>query len=381
MQETVRFTSTDLAKYPFLKESAEYMRNPGLGYTKSIGMDIDELFSPEMAPILNRARERLENAIQFVYVGERCEDDMEIPSFPVAIMLAIATKNSFIKRRFALAEAKQAYHGFPEKSGSLKSGFLNESREMLMAIAHDFDWNIELNREQGIPADYFSIGIADYLRNITHLRDSKWKLVNRLLKNGKVYLGQQDVGRLLQEEVQRRIDARLDIKETPQFPQLIVDIAEKMLELAKEKIGESEMEGFPKEVSQTAFPPCIVALYDAAAHGRHLSHVGRFTLTSFLVTIGMPTEQVAEVFRTFSDYNARLTRYQVEHIAGSKGSGTKYTPPSCSTLQTHGVCTDFDALCRNIHHPLSYYQRQLKLMPKSSPPAPVPAKASPEHSQ
>ena len=361
--ETVKFTPTDLAKYPFLKETATYM--------KKLGLDIEELTSPELGQILYRAEKRLENAIQFVYVGDRCkDDDLEIPSFPVAIMLAIATKNGFIKKRYALAEAKQAHLEFQ-----------SESSERLMAIARDFDWNIEQNQETGIPADYFAIGVADYLRNITHLRDEKWKLVNRLLAHGKVYLSQHDVARLLQEEVQRRIDARLDIKEAPQFPQPIMDIAEKMMELAKEKIGESEMEGFPKEVSQTSFPPCIVALYDAASHGRHLSHVGRFTLTSFLVTIGMPTEKVAEVFRTFSDYNARLTRYQVEHIAGSKGSGTKYTPPSCSTLQTHGVCTNFDELCRNVRHPLSYYQRKLKLMPKVTPSAPDPTGDSPEHKQ
>ena len=62
-----------------------------------------------------------------------------------------------------------------------------------------------------------------------------------------------------------------------------------------------------------------MVLCDAASHGRHFGHVGRFTLTSFLLTIGMPPEKVAEVFKTSSDYNARLTRYQVEHIAGSTG--------------------------------------------------------------
>lgn len=344
--ENVKFTPTDLAKYPFLKETAAYM--------KRIGLDVGELTSPELAQILLRAQDRLEKAIVFVaYTGDRCANDVEIPSFPVAIMLALATKNSFIKKRFALAQAKQAYMDFQA-----------ESKDRLMAIARDFDWEIELNTENGIPIDYFSINMADYLRNITHLREEKWKLVNRLLTRGKVFLSQQDAARLLQEEVQRRIETRLSVKDVPEFPKPILDIAEKMLELAKEKIGEAEMEGFPKEVSQSSFPPCIEVLYAAATHGKHLGHIERFTLVSFLVTIGMPTEKVADVFKAFSDYNARLTLYQVEHIAGSKGSGTKYTPPSCSTLQTHGVCTDSDELCRRIHHPLSYYLRKQKLLPK-----------------
>lgn len=345
--ETVKFTPTDLAKYPFLKETSAYM--------KKLGLEINELTSPELGQILSRAKDRLEKSILFVQTGERFGNDIEIPSFPVTIMLALATKNSFVKKRYALAEAKQAYVDFQA-----------EPKDRLMAIARDFDWEISPNTENGIPIDYFSIRMADYLRNIAHLRDDKWKLVNRVLRNGRIYLSQHDAARLLQEEVQRRIEARLNVKDVPQFPTQITEIAEKMLELAKEKIGESEMEGFPKEVSQSAFPPCILALHEAATHGRHLSHVGRFTLTSFLVTIGMPTDKVAEVFKTFSDYNARLTLYQVEHIAGSKGSSTKYTPPSCSTLQTHGVCANSDELCRRIHHPLNYYLRKQK-----SPPSPV----------
>ncbi len=347
MLETAKFTPNDLAKYPFLKPTSEYM--------KKLGLDIEELASPELAQILDRAHERLEKAIVAVWIGDHVVHDVEIPSFPVAIMLAIATKNSFIKKRYALAEAKQAYVEFQA-----------EPSERLIAIAHDFGWDITTNSNPSMPLDYFSVSLPDYLRNITHLRDEKWKLVNRMLVKGRVYLNQHDVARLLQEEVQRRIEARLDTKQSPQFPQPITDLADQLNELAKEKIGESEMEGFPKEVSESAFPPCIVAMYDAASHGRHLGHIGRFTLTSFLITIGMPEEKVAEVFKTSSDFNARLTRYQVEHIAGSRGSGTRYTPPACSTLQTHGVCVNSDALCRRVRHPLNYYLRKQRQQPEQA---------------
>ena len=338
--ETVRFTRNDLAKYPFLKETAAQL--------KKLGLKIEELVNPEMGQILNRAEERVENAILSVSVGKKRENDVEIPSFPVAIMLAIATKHSFIKKRYALAEAKQAF-----------SDMQSESRERIVAIAQDFDWNLERNRDSEIPLE-FVLNFTDYLRNTAHLRDKKWKLVNRLLTNGKVYLNQHDVARLLQEEVQRRIEKRLEATELPNFPEKITEMAERLLELAKERVGQEEMDGFPKVVSQSAFPPCIVALYEAASTGRHLSHVGRFTLTSFLVSIGMPSEKVNELFKSFSDYNERLTRYQIEHIAGERGSRTRYTPPQCATLQTHGVCANSDSLCSRVRHPLAYYKWKLK---------------------
>ena len=338
--ETVRFTQNDLAKYPFLKETAAHM--------KKLGLKIEDLANPEMAQILNRAEERVKNAILTVSVGKKRENYVEIPSFPVAIILAIATKNSFIKKRYALAEAKQAF-----------SDMQLENRERIVAIALDFGWNLAVNRDSEVPLE-FEVNFADYLRNTAHLRDNKWKLVNRLLVKGKVYLNQHDVARLLQEEVQRRIEERLEATELPNFPEKITDLAEGLLEIAKERIGQEEMEGFPKVVSQSAFPPCIVALYEEVSKGRHLSHVGRFTLTSFLVSIGMPSEKVNELFKSFSDYNERLTRYQIEHIAGERGSRTRYTPPQCATLQTHGVCVNSDALCRWVRHPLAYYRRKLK---------------------
>jgi DNA primase large subunit len=339
--ETVRFTQNDLAKYPFLKETAEHM--------KKLGLKIEDLVNPEMAQVLNRANDRVKNAILSVSVGTKRENYLEIPSFPVAIMLAIATKNCFIKKRYALAEAKQAFNDMQF-----------ETRDRIMAIARDFDWNLGLSSNSGIPFE-FALNFPDYLRNTVHLRDMKWKMVNRVLANGKVYLNKKDVARLLQEEVRRRIETRLDATELPTFPEKITDMAEQLLELAKERIGQEEMEGFPKVVSQSAFPPCIVALQEAVSKGHHLSHVGRFTLTSFLVSIGMPSEKVAELFKSFSDYNERLTRYQIEHIAGERGSRTKYTPPNCATLQTHGVCVNSDdKLCRGSRNPLVYYKRKLK---------------------
>ncbi|MCX8152895.1 MAG: DNA primase large subunit PriL [Candidatus Bathyarchaeota archaeon] len=342
-----RFTQTDLAKYPFLKETAMLV--------KQLDLKIEELTNPDIAAILNRAEERVREAIMSLSVGEKREADVEIPSFPVALLLVINTKNSFIKKRYALAEAKQAFVDMQ-----------TESSEKILLIARDFDWNIELTRFSTMPLE-FAISFTDYLRNTTHLRDKKWKLVNRLLVNGKVYLNKQDVARLLQEEVQRRIEKRLEVTELPVLPEKIAEITKRLLELAKEKIGQEEMEGLPKVVTQSAFPPCILALYEAASKGRHLSHVGRFTLTSFLVNIGMPPEKVAELFKSFSDYNERLTRYQIEHIAGERGSRTRYTPPRCVTLQTHGVCVNPDVLCRRVSHPLSYYKRKQKQLSSNLP--------------
>ncbi len=196
------------------------------------------------------------------------------------------------------------------------------------------------------------------------MHGSEWKLVNQIMDKGMVYLNKDKVVRLLQEEVKNRVEKRLDVPEIKNLPQEITLIADLLLKLAQEIMGQ-EIEEMPKIVVQAAFPPCINSLYVDAAQAHHLSHIGRFTLTSFLVNIGMTPEGLNEMFKTFSDYNERLTRYQIEHIAGERGSGTKYTCPQCSVLQTHSVCKNRDELCRRIYHPLQYYKNKQKTMSKA----------------
>jgi DNA primase large subunit len=88
----------------------------------------------------------------------------------------------------------------------------------------------------------------------------------------------------------------------------------------------------------------------------------RFALTSFLVNIGMPVDQMVSFYTDVTDFDESMTRYQIEHIAGLKGNRKKYTPPTCNTLRTHRVCRNADRICERINHPLSYYRRKVWMM-------------------
>ncbi|MCW3995641.1 MAG: DNA primase large subunit PriL [Candidatus Bathyarchaeota archaeon] len=331
-------SSEDFAKYPFLKHASKQIAN--LDFT------ISNLSSEKT--VFDRALNRVTCAINEMHTGKMANDKKtEISSFAAALILVIATKNSWIKKRYALAVAKTAH-----------AQMLNEKIDTLTAIAKDFDWDICA----GSPYKDFRIGFTFYLRNAAHMHGIEWKLVNQIMDRGMVYLNKDKVIRLLQEEVKARVEKRLDIPEIKNLPEEINLIANDLVRLAQEQIGE-ETDNLPKVVVQAAFPPCINALYADAAASHHLSHIGRFTLTAFLVNIGMTPEALNELFKTFSDYNERLTRYQIEHIAGERGSGTRYTCPQCSVLQTHSVCKNRDELCRRIYHPLKYYvlkQKSLK---------------------
>ena len=70
-------------------------------------------------------------------------------------MIVIATENSFIKKRYALAEAKQA-----------STDLTNETNEKILKVALDFSWSMKLTAKETVDSPLeFTINFADYLRN------------------------------------------------------------------------------------------------------------------------------------------------------------------------------------------------------------------------
>jgi DNA primase large subunit len=339
-------SENDLAKYPFLPEAAKYV--------KDLDIKIDELASSEYNRILDRAEKRIEDAIINAIVDRKLrQNSIEIPSFPIAMMMVAAIDDSFIKKRYALAEAKGAHNQLEE-----------EETERILEIAKNFNWKIKPARDE--TNEYkrtydFLLHFTDFLKNSTNFHETEWKLVNKPVSNGIVYIKKKDAIRLLQEEIRKHIEAKLNAK-VGTLPPNIMNRIERLKQLLAEKKGKIRLEEFPKKVVLSALPPCIKELYDATASGHHISHIGRFALTSFLVNIGMTPENVIDLFRSFSDFNERMTRYQVEHIAGERGTRTKYVPPRCDTLRTHGICHTTEEACKRLRHPLTYYRRKLRTM-------------------
>ena len=334
-----------------MKEAAEHVRE--------LGLDINELESDFFVPFLDRAEERVTNALHDISAytqtlprDEPKDYEIEVFSFPIAVLLVVGTEESFIKSRYALAEAKRA-------SAMLR----NEEKEKLLEVANNFGWNARLVHSLCLQPYSFAISFPVFLKNVTGFHDTNWKLVNHLLIDGEVYLTEREVSRLLEEEIRRYIEERLNIK-IKSLPSGIMVRVNKLRQLAIEKQEQIRMDQMPERVVIEAFPSCIKSVYDRVSAGRPASHLGRFALTSFLLSVGMSAEDVFKFFRSVSDFNERMTRYQVEHIAGSRGSGTKYTPPNCSTLRTHGICISPENECKGAVNPLVCYKRKLQNLPE-----------------
>jgi DNA primase large subunit len=340
-----------------MKEAAEHVRG--------IGIDFDELErdSDFYLPFLDRAEKRVEDALRDVSAYAKIkpatemtdrEKEIEVFSFPLAVMLTVGTEDSFIKSRFALAEAKRA-------SALLK----DEEKEKLLEVANNFKWNIPKD-DSDLEPYVFAVSFPVFLKNSTGFHDKRWKLVNQKMVDGKVYLTKQKASRLLEEEVRKYIEGRLDTK-IKSLPPGIMARVTRLRQLAAERQEQIKHDEMPDRVVMEAFPSCIKGVYERVAAGRPASHIGRFALTSFMLNVGMSEEDVFKFFRSVSDFNERMTRYQVEHIAGTRGGGTKYTPPNCATLRTHGICVSPEPECRGAVNPLVCYKRKLKNLPEEEP--------------
>jgi len=111
------------------------------------------------------------------------------------------------------------------------------------------------------------------------------------------------------------------------------------------------------ELAKTAFPPCIKAILETLLAGENLSHHQRFALASFLINIGAEIDAILELFRRSPDFNEKIARYQIEHIAGLRGSRKRYLPYSCATMNSLGLCI---ADC-NVKNPLVYFYRHIRM--------------------
>jgi DNA primase large subunit len=145
---------------------------------------------------------------------------------------------------------------------------------------------------------------------------------------------------------------------------LCAQLAPKVGEL-KQAYQEQMLQQFGT-IEESAFPPCMQALISALTYGTNLTHAGRFSLTSFLHTIGMDVSGIAQLYGRSPDFDIEKTMYQVEHITGRGGSGTEYTTPACAAMRTTGLCINRDSLCEKVGHPLSYYKARKKNLQKKS---------------
>lgn len=337
-------TKLDHAKYPFTNEASEYV--------KSLNIDINDLTSEDFSVVLDLAEKRIIDALTTGKIDWEPQGEVEILAYPAALMLIALAGDERAQRRYALGESKRAYELLRQESPAL----------LLQIAEHTFGWKARIaDREIGEALYEFGLSYPHYLRNAVRIHDPDWKLTNRVLEQGYVYCDRDEFARLLKEEVEARVLSRI-IGHYGSVPEAIAPRVERIRRLVVARAQIYGVEEAPKAVLAAAMPPCMKAQLSNLASGKHIPHMGRFALTSFLTNVGVTDEEIIRMLRSLTDFSERMTRYQVEHISGRRGGKKKYTPPSCKTMKTHGLCVNPDETCVTISHPLSYYRKKVRMI-------------------
>ncbi len=240
----------------------------------------------------------------------------------------------------------------------------------------------------------YRLPIIDYLRCArTLLSEMPWRLISLHIDRGFVYIdNRKRIIRLLEEYLKNFLserirvlrnlclESRLSDKDIVSFfsntilSEILLKILDSVRSFSANSLNISRIDGKNIRISKTdltsvlgnvksvedliniskeIFPPCINSLLENLLRGENLSHHQRFALATFLINIGLDVEIVLQLFRYSPDFNEKIARYQIEHLAGLRGSRRKYLTYSCGAMKVLGMCK---AEC-GIKNPLQYPYR------------------------
>lgn len=335
MKVELLLTAEDLRKYPFVSEALEMIRSLSIGLT--------DLTAGPLRAVIERATVYIKSTISGSELPPPSDDsEEEVLTFTLALVLLKAIGDRMLTRRFAVLFSKRVGEILSdEETGKLV--YLLSEIGLRARVLH--------NRVHGYP---LAVHVLSYVENAPE-RAGAWKLVHRLVEYGWVYVNKMEAARLGEEALKKLIEKRVEEIKLDEFsiPDSLYAIIESLSSEWGSHIKQLRERWAPVglETSEDAFPPCIKAIIEDVKAGKNIPHSARFALASFLLNIGMSVDEVLEIFKAAPDFNERIARYQVEHIAGIRGSGKKYSPYKCDNMKTLGLCV---AEC-GVKHPLQYY--------------------------
>ena len=333
----------EIAKYPFLADAGQYLKDQGFSL-EQFGSD------PDLKQLIEKAYERITVAadgkiyksdLDGDHVSKEAALPREVFSFLLAIVLLKLSGMHTLIKRFSLAEARRAEKYLEKDLANIS----DESKNQLAIKVIDDLFSVQVEKLD----EYFVIPVSNYLKHSINFHEREWKLINRHVENGKVYLSPHETVRLIRKELGTYINSKIVNARTPTMIPGFEDSVNKLVSLSKKFVTYT--------VTSGEYPPCVKHAIEILEKGENLPHSGRFMLATFLLSKGQSVQQIAPLFKNAPDYNERITLYQLNHLAGTSGAGTQYSCPSCEKLKTQNLCFATSE-CDNIINPLQFGRKK-----------------------
>jgi len=355
--------------YPFAIDFETFIR---LRY----GVEKFTLLLETRKDVLEHAVERIKDALRYGEVRTEPQVvELVVCGYHAARLLIAALADRWLASRYALAEAERSYKRLQNESPKTIEVLAKILGVNIAYLAEPYREPIAVVNNVTIYRQYeFRIHFLDYVRIAQRLLgDSTWRPTNLPIVQGYIYLAKKHIARLLKEAItiyiERSITSfRIESKNLPppvkDYIETIKDLLSrhrkpKMVKTNGKKYFVKLPEGM---VLVEAFPPCMKDVYDALLRGENLSHHQRFAIATFMLNIGATVDQVVDLFKNVPDFNEKTTRYQVEHLAGLRGSQKKYLTYSCEKMRTLGLCHGDCGVKNPI---VAYYKNASKIVKQS----------------
>ncbi len=338
-----------LAKYPFLNEASLYV--------KDTYFDLTEFDRVEMNDIVNKAFNKINDylrngdsdyQINYQMTNHALVQD-EALTFIASLLIIKSVSVDEITKKFALMESMRF-----EKYliSDLRDTFGHEKKKYILfkIFKELFDTDILLDEKNTL---FYKIRIRDYIKYSINFHEQEWKLVNRSVYKGFVYLNANEIVRLFRNELSLFIIKKIKEMRLDEFPAVISQRGQAI----KDYWQSNNRFVYSYSNNMNVTPPCIDHLYKQIEKGENLPHSARLLLGTFLLSTNKSVDEIVNVFSKLPDFNERVTRYQLNHLAGKKGSSKKYNVPSCEKIKLEDLCHE-NNLCKGISNPIQLTRRK-----------------------
>jgi hypothetical protein len=289
-----------MVRYPFTPFSRRFFDK----------LSIEESFSS--SEVLRQAENRLLNSIGRVRYEPHMSELIEFSSFFVAAL--VASQEVYLGQKFARTE-----------SDSAKRLFIREKPIEKQVLLRDC-FDVKLTRLGPEVTEYeYGMRVEDYLKATTHfeLKSQFWRLVNRPLSNGVVYLAENGVNDLFGDLSEKMIYGGVkNLRKVP-FPKQLTQVREALLPFLPPPVVKSTR-GYLYVEDLLSHP---------VSDGRH--RLTWLVLAPYLVNVKkLEEEQAVEKIRAFvaaKGETSAMKRFIEYNVKRAKRNGLM--PPTLSKLK------------------------------------------------
>ena len=256
---------------------------------------------------------------------------IEVHSFLNSLLILNKLNNSYLTKRFIENYAKRFEY------------FILQDLDNLDTRTEVFDFlDIDVEKIQ-YRNNIVTMRVPYFLMLVRNL-GSAFKPIDHALKDGMVKLSDKQFALALRTRLEYALDLKVKIVKSNSIE---IPGFEEFEELSKQH---HKVYGLLPVTMTNKQPPCIAYLIEKGKNTHHLEHKERVTLGIYLKAKNYDEEYILNIFRGLSDWNEKITKYQLSKLGNYKCYG-------CEKMEIEGLCKKSDdklGRCGKIVNPYIY---------------------------